>query len=106
MPGVERLGGMAQQRLKNRLVRVFASDAAGFQWPVRGRLHYLGGRIAALFMVLLCLIPPDGMLSDNEEEYFQLAARSVSAIPNSPESAVFDSSPHRIVADRLFGWLV
>ena len=62
--------------------------------------------IVALVFVLLCLIPPDGALSDNEEDYFQLAARSVAAAPVSPESAVFDSAPHRFLADHLLGWLV
>jgi hypothetical protein len=57
-------------------------------------------------VVLLCLIPPTGMLSPGEEDYFQLAARRVGAMPNLPESAVFDSSPHRLVADHLFGWLI
>jgi hypothetical protein len=61
---------------------------------------------AALVLVLLCLIPPDGMLSDNEETYFQVAARSVSSAPISPETGVFDSSRHRIVADHLLGWLI
>ena len=84
--------------LKKRLVNV-ASGA-------RGWLHYPPAEIAALFVVLLCLIPPTGMLSDNEEDIFQLAARRVGAMPNSPESAVFDSSPHRLVADHLFGWLI
>jgi hypothetical protein len=97
---------MAQQRVKKRLVSISASDASGFQWLVRGRLHYPTARIAALFVVLLFLIPPDGMLSSNEEQYFQLAARSVGAMPNSPESAVFDSSPHRIIADHLMSWLI
>src|SRR6476660_8370220 len=97
---------MEQQLAKNRFVSVSASDAAGLQRLVRGRLHYPRAGIAALFVVLLCLIPPSGMLSSNEEYYFQLAAQRVSAMPNSPESAVFDSSPHRIIADHLFGWLI
>ena len=62
--------------------------------------------IAALFLVLLCLIPPDGVLSGNEENYFQLALNSVAAAPALPETAVFDSSHHRFVADHLLGRLI
>jgi hypothetical protein len=62
--------------------------------------------IAALLLVLLCLIPPDGVLSGNEENYFQLALNSVAAAPAMPETAVFDSSHHRFVADHLLGWLI
>ncbi len=62
--------------------------------------------IAALVVVLLCLIPPDGLLTENEEDYFQLAARSVAAAPASPLSAVFDSSHHCAVFDHLLGWLI
>jgi hypothetical protein len=54
----------------------------------------------------MCLIPPDGVLSGNEENYFQLAAESVAAAPAAPESAVFDASHHRVLADHLLGWLV
>src|SRR5262245_19998335 len=97
---------MAQQHLKNRLASVFASDTAEFQRLIRGWLHYPPAGIAALFVVLLCLIPPDGMLSGNEETNFQLAVRNIGAMPSPPESAVFDSRPHRIVADHLFGWLI
>jgi hypothetical protein len=69
----------------------------------RARERFLA--LVALFLVLLCLIPPDGVPSDNEENYFQLAAQRVSAAPVSPETAVFDGSHHRFVADRLLGWL-
>jgi hypothetical protein len=62
--------------------------------------------LVALFLVLLCLIPPDGVLSENEENYFQLAARSVSSAPVAPETAVFDGSHHRFVADHVLGWLI
>jgi hypothetical protein len=70
----------------------------------RGRRSAAG--FAALLLLLLCLIPPDGVLSPNEENYFQLAAESVSAAPVSPETAVFDSSYHRVLADHLLGWLI
>lgn len=62
--------------------------------------------IAVLIFLLLCLMPPDGVLSDNEEDYFQLAAQSVSMVAPAPESAVFDGSRHRIVADVLLGKLI
>ena len=62
--------------------------------------------VAALLLVLLCLIPPDGVLTGNEENYFQLAFASVSPAPPLAESAVFDSSHHRFLADHLLGWLI
>jgi hypothetical protein len=62
--------------------------------------------LAALVLLLLCLIPPDGLLSGNEENYFQLAAQSVTPAPPAPDSAVFDSSHHRFLADHLLGWLI
>jgi hypothetical protein len=46
------------------------------------------------------------VLSGNEENYFQLAAQSVASAPVAPESAVFDFSHHRFLADRLLGWLI
>ncbi len=51
-------------------------------------------------------MPPDGVLSDNEEDYFQLAARSVGTEAPWPETAVFDGSRHRVVADVLLGKLI
>jgi hypothetical protein len=69
-----------------------------------------GRREAAGFLVLLllllCLVPPDGILSPNEENYFQLAAQSVSPAAVSPQSAVFDNAPHRFLADHLLGFLI
>jgi hypothetical protein len=63
--------------------------------------------LTALFLVLLCLMPPDGALSlPNEENYFQLAAQSVGVTPVLEWTAVFDNAPHRIVADHLLGWLI
>jgi hypothetical protein len=59
-----------------------------------------------LFLLLLCLLPPDAVLSDNEENYFQLGAHFVSAAPISPYSAVFDGSWHRALSDFLLGGLV
>lgn len=71
-----------------------------------GSWRHEAAAIAALFLLLLCLIPPDGVLSGNEENYFQLALNSIAAAPALPETAVFDSSHHRFVADHLLGWLI
>jgi hypothetical protein len=71
-----------------------------------GSWRHEAAAIAALFVLLLCLIPPDGVLSGNEENYFQLALNGVAAAPALPETAVFDSSHHRFVADHLLGWLI
>ena len=57
-------------------------------------------------MLLLCLLPPDGVLSDNEENYFQLGAHFVLAAPISPYTAVVDGAWHRVVNDFLLGGLV
>lgn len=70
------------------------------------RLGHSAIAVAALFLALLSLMPPDGVLSDNEENYFQLALHSVSAVPALADTAVFDSSRHRFLADHLLGWLV
>jgi hypothetical protein len=59
-----------------------------------------------LLALLLCLLPPDGVLSDNEENYFQLGAQLVSAAPTSTYTAVIDGSWHRVVSDLLLGGLV
>jgi hypothetical protein len=64
------------------------------------------GDILLLFLLLLCLLPPDGVLSDNEENYFQLGAHFVSSAPISPYTAVIDGSWHRVVSDALLGGLV
>ena len=60
----------------------------------------------ALLLLLLCLMPPDGVLSDNEENYFQLATETVSLSPASPYTAVFDASHHRAVSEVFLGGLV
>ncbi len=60
----------------------------------------------ALLLLLLCLMPPDGVLSDNEEDYFALAAHAVSLSPASPYTAVFDASRHRAVSEVLLGGLI
>src|SRR5690242_1766976 len=51
-------------------------------------------------------MPPDGLLTDNEEDYFQLAERFVTGAAPPPSSAVFDSSPHRALNEALLGGLV
>jgi hypothetical protein len=84
-------------------------DLLGPKGTERGQVRGPRARllaVAALVFVLLCLMPPDGVLSDNEETYFQLAAQSVSTVPVSPHTALFDSSHHRFVADHLLGWLI
>ncbi|HYM02099.1 MAG TPA: hypothetical protein VET85_04070, partial [Stellaceae bacterium] len=62
--------------------------------------------VAALFFVLLCLMPPTGKLSDNEENYFALAARAVALVRPSPDTAIFDASPHRFVNEFVLGHLI
>jgi len=60
----------------------------------------------ALFLILLCLIPPTGILSDNEEDYFALAARAVAKEAPPSGTAVFDASPHRFFNEHLLGPLI
>lgn len=60
----------------------------------------------ALLLLLFCLMPPDGALSDNEEDYFALAAHAISLSPAPPYTAVFDASPHRAVSEVLLGGLI
>jgi hypothetical protein len=62
--------------------------------------------IAILIIALLSLIPPHGILSDNEENYFALADRFVDASSWPRETAVFDASPHRMLSDATLGALV
>lgn len=62
--------------------------------------------VAVLLLLLLCLMPPDGVLTDNEENYFQLAEHFVTGAAATPDSAVFDSSPHRALNEVLLGGLV
>jgi hypothetical protein len=71
----------------------------------RGVARAVGG-IFALLLLLLCLIPPTGVLSDNEEDYFQLAAHSVAPATVPPDTAVFDASPHRAASEFLLGHLI
>jgi len=58
--------------------------------------------------LLLCLMPPEGLLTDNEEDYFGLAERfrhhhrRAAAGP----APLFDSSPHRALNEVLLGGLI
>ena len=61
---------------------------------------------AVLTVVLLLLIPPRGILSDNEENYFALAERFVDGSAWSLETAVFDTSPHRTLSDATLGAVI
>ena len=70
-----------------------------------GRLGMVAG-IAVLAIVLLLLIPPHGILSENEENYFALAERFVGGSAWPRETAVFDVSPHRMLSDATLGALV
>ena len=72
------------------------------QLQTSARLGVLAGT-AALAAVLLSLIPPDGILSANEEDYFALAARFVSGSVWPETTAVFDSSRHRMLSDATLG---
>jgi hypothetical protein len=74
----------------------------GQAWPLDRPL----ARAALMLVVLFLLLPPDGVLLDNEENYFQLAAQAVSGRPASPDSAVFDASRHRVVSETLLGNLI
>jgi hypothetical protein len=59
-----------------------------------------------LFAIVLAMMPPTGLLSDNEENYFGLAARAVGAIAAMPESALFDAARHRFLNEFLLGHLI
>lgn len=59
-----------------------------------------------LAFALVLLIPPHGILSGNEENYFALAERFVSGTAWPQETAVFDASPHRALSDATLGTLV
>ena len=61
---------------------------------------------STLIIALLCLIPPHGILSDNEENYFALAERFVSSSSWPQDTAVFDASKHRMLSDATLGVLV
>jgi hypothetical protein len=62
--------------------------------------------VIVLALVLLLLIPPHGILSDNEENYFALAERFVDGSAWPQKTAVFDASRHRMLSDLTLGSLV
>ncbi len=71
---------------------------------LRGRRGAVGTVI--LIIALLLLIPPHGILTENEENYFALAERFVDGSAWPQETAVFDASPHRMLSDGTLGALV
>ena len=62
--------------------------------------------ISVLVLALGLLIPPNGMLSENEENYFALAKRFVDGIAWPGTTAIFDASKHRMLSDVTLGSLV
>jgi hypothetical protein len=80
-------------------------DRRRFVVSVRAALRGRTGAII-LVVVLLTMIPPHGHLSDNEENYFALAERFVDHAVWPPETAVFDSSRHRMLSDATLGTVV
>lgn len=71
----------------------------------RFTLHGAFG-VTVLVAVLLLLIPPHGILSENEENYLALAQRFVDGTAWPSATAVFDASRHRILSDTTLGVLV
>ena len=71
---------------------------------LRSRSRPAGTRV--LIIVLLLLIPPHGILSENEENYFALAERFVDGSAWPQETAIFDASRHRMLSDATLGALV
>jgi hypothetical protein len=59
-----------------------------------------------LIVALLLLIPPHGILSENEENYFALAERFIDGSVWPQETAIFDASRHRMLSDATLGALV
>src|ERR1700712_6126742 len=83
------------------------SDDVHTSWFSRdfGGAHTAAGT-AILIMVLLFLIPPHGILSENEENYFALAERLVDGSAWPQTTAVFDASRHRALSDATLGALI
>jgi hypothetical protein len=78
-----------------------------WQWrSILARFDKPWAGTALLFIVLLLLLPPDGVLSDNEENYFQLASQAITGVPGGPDSGVFDGSHHRYLSELFLGHLI
>jgi hypothetical protein len=61
---------------------------------------------AVLIIALLLLIPPHGILTENEENYFALAERFVDGSKWPQTTAIFDVSRHRALSDATLGALI
>src|ERR1700761_8327847 len=75
-------------------------------WPDHPWSKASLARMAVLAVVLLLLIPPHGILTENEEDYFALAQRFVDGSAWPQATAVFDASRHRMLSDATLGLLV
>src|SRR6516164_7499988 len=62
--------------------------------------------IIVLIISLLLTIPPNGILSPNEENYFALAERFVRGSAWVEETAIFDSSRHLLLSNLTLGTLI
>jgi hypothetical protein len=62
--------------------------------------------ILALIIALLLTIPPNGILSPNEENYFALAERFARGSAWAEETAIFDSSRHLLLSNLTLGTLI
>src|SRR5258708_34733371 len=70
-----------------------------------GSTHSAAGT-AILIIALLLLIPPHGILTENEENYFALAERFVDGSKWPQTTAIFDASRHRALSDATLGVLI
>jgi hypothetical protein len=75
-----------------------------FSWDFGGIRSAAG--TAILVTALLLMIPPHGILSENEENYFALAERFIDGSAWQQTTAVFDASPHRTLSDATLGALI
>jgi hypothetical protein len=73
-------------------------------WSMRDVSPVAGSIV--LILVLLLLIPPHGILSANEENYFALAKRFVDGSAWPEKTAIFDASHHRMLSDLTLGSLI
>jgi hypothetical protein len=64
------------------------------------------GEIVVLTIVLLLMIPPTGILSGNEENYFALGERFVRGSAWAERTAIFDASRHLLLSNLTLGTLV